>query len=516
MKKFTMRHILVALILVTQIFGVISCSKDFEELNENPNNAEPSYGPLFANVLVGTTGHRYEMARGNLLTTMVLGMHAYSTSPNWGTALALNDNTLQFAGEYWARTYVRLIGGIDATKKAIEASTVSDGEKARLHAVADIWRVMLMHRLTDMFGDVPYFEAGMALDGNFAPKYDKQKDIYTDMFKKLDAASNVLKGATALSYYGESDMVYKGDYQKWYKLANSLRLRLALRVSSVDATQAESEAKAALAGLLIESVSETCEVMHTYEGAETGTDPAQWSPDANGTNAYVAIGWHTAHASSALINKMKFYSNTTDGQIHPEHDPRLTAYFVPVDGSTPAQYLGGVLGTDQYSTVVASTSDLNGNDLFSLGHEGLMLGADEVAFLKAEAALKGWLAGDAKALYTKGVELSLEYHNVYASATTEFWSQLGAEYDNATDKLEPVVTQRWIALMSNGFEAWSLIRRTNYPTFKDGVDIGAGKETANRVVYPNSEYNTNRANLDEAAASMGGDKSDSKLWWDVK
>lgn len=515
MRNIRFKNIIVALVIAAQVLGLASCTKDFEDINKNPNNAEPGPGPLFGGVLVGTTGHRYEMARGNLLTTMVLGMQGYSTNSGWGTALNLDDNALNFAGEYWARTYERLIGGISATNNAIDNSEfIDDAEKDRMRAVVNIWRVMLMHRLTDMFGDIPYSEAGLALSGNFSPAYDSQQDIYNDMFVQLANAASTLSSATGTSAFGTSDMVYQGDYNKWYRLANSLRLRLALRISNVDPGKAQTEAAAALQGDLIDDNSQSCQVIHTYDGTAVDTDDAQWSPTANGTNAYIAIGWHTVHASSAMINLMKFRSNTADGQLYPEHDPRIPAYFRPVDGSNPATYVGAVLGEDHFANVVATTSDLNGDAYFSLGQDALMLGADEVAFLKAEAVLKGWASGNAKDLYTDGVTKSLEYIGVLNNATPEFWTALSNAYDAASDKLEPVVTQRWIALMSNGFEAWSLIRRTGYPNFVAGQDIAAGKAPANRTVYPNSEYNTNNANVTAAAGSIGGDKSTISVWWD--
>ena len=390
-------------------------------------------------------------------------------------------------------------------------------------SVALILRVATLHRVTDTFGPVPYSQFGQ---GGTAVAYDNQPAVYNAFFSDLDKAVAGLKafiaskpGATPFQKF---DKTYNGDYTKWLKYANSLRLRLAMRIVKIDPVLAKQQ-------------------------AEKAVDPANGGVlMSNAENALVADGinmvsvanneWGDVRSGAALVTHLVGYN-----------DPRLSKYF-DASSIVPGKYVGIRVGSD----ITAQGTYLKFSNLsttsFSRKTPAQLMVAAEVYFLKAEGALRGWnMGGAAKDLYEQGITASLSQWGVADRASTYINDAISKPADHVDpvkesnsakalstatikwddgvtneQKLEKIITQKWIATFPDGTEAWSTFRRTGYPKLFPVVMNNSGgtistEEQIRRMNYPQSEYTTNKDEVVKAVGMLGGpDTGGTRVWWDIK
>ena len=392
-------------------------------------------------------------------------------------------------------------------------------------AIAKIIKVASMDRVTDCYGPIPY--SGIGVDGVVKTPYDSQKDIYTAFFRELAEAryaltANLNNTADVISPI--ADKVYSGDKANWIRFANSLQLRLAMRISYADAALAKQKAE---------------EAVDPANGGviETNEQTATWTNYGSSTNAMrTAIMYNSqdSRPSAEIVCYLKGYN-----------DPRLTKYVNAANNSgqsdapelldaegNPIDYVGIRRGWQTFNT------------LWSVSYSGIELpantpalwqNASEVAFLRAEgAAVFGWnMGGTAEAFYNKGIELSFENYGVsdgYAAYVADETSVPARYYDpmqlnswngtldpvtikwdeslTAEEKQQKIITQKWLANWTLGNEAWADYRRTGYPKLipvafngSNVVDVNLGPR---RMVYPSREYTNNLQNVQEAVANLLG------------
>ena len=408
-------------------------------------------------------------------------------------------------------------------------------------AIANIVWVLAFHKVTDYWGPIPYFSAGIPSP---SIPYDAQDKIYDDFFKRLTAAVNILKSKPAGSTaYGSFDLIYGGKVDAWIKFANTLRLRLAMRISKVDPARAKTEGEAAYtAGVMTASPADDALIKRTTAG-----------DDGNGLS--IMSDWNEFRMSASMASVLKGYQ-----------DPRLPVYFLPTFDETngPNNYQGLRNGL----TVAQLGDPANDKDKNShvgqrwsssgiVNKAGVVLGtatslstpqnvmcAAEAYFLRAEGALLGWnMGGTAKDLYNQGITNSLAQWGVTDNTTVQ-------NYITSTNKpippgdflqspamtdipvlfgstqavqLEQIATQKWLALFPDGEEAWADYRRSHvlklYPVANsDNPDLPDPKtQWIRRVNYLTTEIqnNGNGAEVDKAIKLLGGpDKITTPLWWD--
>ncbi|MCD8072218.1 MAG: SusD/RagB family nutrient-binding outer membrane lipoprotein [Alistipes sp.] len=409
-------------------------------------------------------------------------------------------------------------------------------EEEVVYALAKLLRVTAMHRVLDMYGPIPYSkmdssssEGGEIDDdgdiqgGTLTAPYDSMEDVYLQMFEELDEARQLLMDNYTFDQqiYYNYDRVYYGDVQKWVKFINSLKLRMAMRLRFV---------RPALAREMAEDA-----VSHPGGLIATNDDNAQFYPSLNNPVYEQVHVWGDDRASADIIDFMNGYQ-----------DDRRSKYFtyaITEAGTSTGAYHGLRNGTDisdkenatRYSSIVVSSSD-----------PMVWMNAAEVSFLKAEGALAGWsMGGTARELYEDGIRLSFEQHgasgvDAYITSSntpnphTDFqgitaWNHAQtttvtvawADATSDEERLEKIITQKWIAIFPLGIEAWSEFRRTGYPKLFPVVDNHSGGTVSTdkmirRVPYPDTEYNENRENLYDAIRMLGGpDNGGTNLWWDV-
>ncbi|HTI90145.1 MAG TPA: SusD/RagB family nutrient-binding outer membrane lipoprotein [Puia sp.] len=513
------------------LMGAGGCTKNFEDYNTNPTYLSPeqsqsiiaqSYGPLEQAIYAD-----YQTAQ-NLNAD---GYAGYFTSPTNFSA-SLNDQTYTLIDGWSRSAFVDQYNQVMAPVAKIAAAGIP-AIHPDMWAVALLIQVDAMDRVTDRFGPIPYSKAGTSFT---SVAYDSQKDVYARFFSQIDTAVANLKAYIAAnpgntSNLATGDLVYKGDYVKWLKFANSLRLRLAMRIVKADAATAQAQGETALsdAGGLMTSPA----------------DDAKFAQSGGRNNDVwlVSASYGDNRMGAALMTYLTGYN-----------DPRLPVYALPVTGKRMTDSLGagayaGIrLGTFVSKDLYGNFSSPNTNTTFQQTASQYLMTAAEVWFLKAEAALRGWKnAGDVKTNYETGVTTSFQQWGVsagnYLSDATSTEANYKDPYDstnvyntkaistmtiqwdasaNNETMLERIITQKWIAVYPDGQEAWADFRRTGYPKlFPVAVNTSGGlidtKTQIRRLAYPQLEYQTNGAAVSSAVQTLlgGPDNGGTRLWWDV-
>ena len=390
-------------------------------------------------------------------------------------------------------------------------------------ALATVVKVLAMQRITDKYGPIPYSKFGTDIH----VAYDSQEQVYNQFFEELDNAITVLTDYTAANsaaYMAKYDYVYAGDVNKWLKLANTLRLRLAMRVSYVDEALARTNIQKALdCGRFLSSASDNAYIQNA--GKFTYTNPI----------------WEVCSSFGDMC-----MSATMEAYLVGLNDPRLAAYFLPA--TSDGAYHGMRNGMTSYFTSMPGKVSIPNVEAESAI---AWMNYAEPLFLKAEAKLRFGLGDEeVKDLYEAGIRASMATAGVTSgvdayiadatSVPSTTWinvaqsnrstniasmvSALTVAWDDAASndqKLERLMTQKWIALYPNGTEAWAEMRRTGYPgwvrinsySYADGV---ASNEMISRLRFPSTEYSDNGANVQDALTLLGGqDNAGTRLWWDV-
>jgi hypothetical protein len=393
------------------------------------------------------------------------------------------------------------------------------GGTGYVYAWANVIRVAAMLRVTDTYGPIPYSQMG---NGQFQVAYDNVEDVYKNMVADLDNSVDVLSAFWAT--YSKTDLpmaqydiVYKGDFGKWVKFANSLKLRLAIRMSNVAPDYAKTVAEEAVAA-----------------GVFTSNADNTMLPATDNPYRKASVDWGDLRLSADMDSYLNGYA-----------DPRRSVYATPQNNTT--NYRGVRMGVN---TTANSKADYAAYSMpkFTTTAPMLVMNAAEVAFLKAEGALRGWaMGGTPQALYEQGIRLSMEQHGIAAATISTYIannankpanytgpdsetsiaavSAITIKWDDAASfeqKLERIITQKWLANFTLGFEAWSEYRRTGYPKLFPTVNNMSGgtvdtQRGARRLKFPISEYNKNAANVQAAIQMIGGqDLPSVDLWWAKK
>lgn len=387
------------------------------------------------------------------------------------------------------------------------------------HAIAEIWKVELYHRMTDYWGPIIYSQFG---NGETSVGYDSQKDIYESFFKTLDTAVSILqKSQNETSTFSSNDLVFNGDVSKWIVFANSLRLRLAIRIAYIEPTLGEQQAEKAVADGVMTSNS---------DNANVATTMMTQNPHGQ------VIDWDEFRMSAAMESVLVGYN-----------DPRLGVYFSMAGNGGYLGVRNGLPKSDKTSTLTSFSKMGKMYFLPQLGGSNppiKVMSASEIYFLRAEGALRGWqMGGTAEDLYNKGIEMSLlERTNASLSVISDYinsnnkpvplndtWNtpamtDIPVKYESNASfetRLEQIITQKWIALYPDGWEAWTERRRTGYPKGYPIIQSLNPNIPTNsmmrRLTFTLSETQNNLKAVEAARGMLNGpDANNTKLWWDAK
>lgn len=514
--------------VVASVVTMTSCNKDFEEYNKDPYaltetdlNADyrivgEPFKNMIRNIYVHTPAWITQLQQ-NLLGDVYSG---YMMPP---TPFAGNINNMNYSFVDGWNTWAW-----NPSYNNVMSSTLYIKEKAgtkfpEFVSWMEIVKVAAMHRVSDMFGPIVYSKYGSVEKDGTIP-YDCQQDVYDAFFKDLESG---IAGLTKLNTekpglkpFASFDEVYAGDVKSWIKLGNSLRLRLAIRISKVDPARAKAEGEKSL--------------NHPLGVITINDENFTVKNDIDHPLNTINNAWNDIRMGAPMESILVGYN-----------DPRLPKLFAPSD-KIPGTYKGirqGIAISDKGQYVTFSK-------LQNLGDVQLMTAA-EVFFLRAEAALRGWsgAGGTAKSLYESGIKISFDQYG--ASGADAYLANNIAkpipyvDPNNATNnvnsgdknlssitvafndadpfetKLEKIITQKWISVFPDGQEAWSEYRRTGYPKLfpvvinNSGGTIDTDKQVK-RVKFINSEYAQNPKGVAIGVQCLKGpDNGGTALWWDI-
>lgn len=519
------RSIIQTFLFVMVIGGFAACTANYQDINKDP------YG-------VGSD----EMDRdGYNISSALVGMQSWviPTTVNtfqftdchlggtWGGYMApsftgFNDGhfaTLSAADDWTGALFNDIIPKLYSSQKMLKEVT----DDPIPLAIAEVIKIAAMHRVTDAYGPIPYSKIGER--GELKAPYDSQKDVYAKMFAELDAAIATLTPVRAENISANADKIFGGKIEKWVKFANSLKLRLAMRLVYADAATARQMAESAIShevGVMIDN-----------------SDNAALSSFGKDGNPLYVVMYNYNKGDLRIGADLTSYMN---GYA----DPRRPAYFnkstFTVDDRVTNDYHGLRSGIE-----IPSTAQKYSNANVTPNAPLQWMNSSEVAFLMAEAALRGWNVGgeSAENLYGKGVRLSFEqwgvggvdaYLNSLATprsytdplgafSNTDPVSQITIKWSGSDleTNLERIITQKWIANFGLYQEAWAEYRRTGYPKLMSIIkNVSNGtvdsKKGARRLNYPLNEYTTNAVNVNAAVSDFlgGPDNQGTKVWWDCK
>ncbi|WP_131537413.1 SusD/RagB family nutrient-binding outer membrane lipoprotein [Pedobacter nototheniae] len=470
---------IIALSLTILTLG--ACKKDLQDTNKNPNESEtatPDY--LLTNAIKSAADNYYSTA--NTMDASLLFVQHWSkiqyTDPDRYTF-----TNSSFEGG-WKSFYTQSLTDLNEIIKLGDQLN-----NPNYKAVAITLKSWIFSVLTDNYGNIPYTQA---LDiKNLTPKYDDQRTVYLGLIADLK---------TALATYNPSgsaiagDPVFKGNINSWRKFANSLRLRLALRIADREPTLAKqtiTEVLADPAGL-ISNEDETVKL--TYFA----------SPNQNPIGKVFETR-DDYRISRTIVQKLKGLN-----------DPRLGIYANPTKDATPEVYIGlpnGLTTGDASAYGFTKTSKIG--DFFTKSiAPAVILSYSESLFDRAEAAQRGFSTEDAVSLYNKAITASLQYYSVGATAIQTYLAQPAVQYD-ATNYRKSIGDQKWIALYGQGLEAFAEWRRLDYPQLQPAVAGVLDGKIPVRFIYPGGEQSLNKNNYTEAVSKQGPDILTTKLWFDV-
>lgn len=499
------------------MFG--SCTTGFESINDPKHSLSAeqlaidnynitAYITQIANVSFPEQENSYQMNYD--LIGNYLGRYLTYTVAGWNSANFANFN----APDGWARYPFRDVRPKveSAMTEIIRLASVSSDYKEDLnYNWALILRAHAFLYLTDLYGPMP-----LNIDTEKPGMYNSQETIYKALLADLDAAISYIQKTNPGNLNLNSDAIYGGDMNKWLRMANSLKLRMAIRMRFVEPELAKKVAEEAVASGVIES----------------NADNAKRTFAAGSGLWKTSVDWGDSRLCADLDVYMNGYS-----------DPRLAKYFKPVaDASQDRSYIGlpaaSNVGSKDIAVSLYSAVNRTREDA------GIWMTAAEMYFCRAEGALVGWnMGGTAEELYTKGVNTSFEQWGAsgasaylastatpaaYTDASGGYGigqpapSNITPQWSNAdTDevKLQRIITQKWIALFPQGHEAWCDIRRTGYPVVYNiqTSTNGYALKVPNRIPFDTEEKVNNPEGYASGVAALGGaDNYGTKMWWQKK
>lgn len=457
------------------------CGDSLTEVNENPN-APTDVGASFilpaAIQSAAEEALNYGMDLGvTSLWVQHIARLQYGTTDRYNLDVDFSDQSWE---DFWL------------TAQAESREVIRRGAAAGLpnqEAVGMILRSWIFQNMTDLWGDIPYSEAlsAEAEDGTTSPAYDPQEEIYAGLIADLKAANAMMGDGNS---FGSEDLLYGGDMEGWRRFSNSLRLRLAMRLSEVDPGVAASEAASAVAGGVFTSLSHQAQLEY-----------AESAPNQHPYHTGFVERPGDYRVSATLVDTLVALA-----------DPRLMYVAAPAESDGAYRGLPNGL-PDQHEFAFNSVSKVGAWHLRA-STPSVFLSTAEVLLNQAEAAQRGWIGGNPADYYYDGITVAMEAYGIPRDQIDTYLAHPSVVYDPAR-ALEQIGLQKWIALYDQGVEAFAEWRRTRIPDLQPSVANVNADRIPLRLPYPVSEQAVNNEHLQQAVSRQGGASINNPVWWDV-
>lgn len=496
------KHIGVFLVLMLMV--QTSCDDGFDEINTNPQVAidiNPNF--QFTWVQLRTSGGRYENWRAGLIYSSMMIQHMAATCGYWsGDKYTFNGG---YSSSLYDRAFTESVKDIQDLINTLEGGEVGD---QTMLGMARIWRVVIFSRLTDLYGDIPYSEAGKGvLEGIDRPKFDSQQDIYMDMLNELEAGvAQIGSGG-----FGGADLLYGGDTEAWKRFGNSLMLRLAMRLSEADPATAQAWASKAINGGLMSSNADDAFIEHSD------------GPDGVNRNG---IG-EVLDKANGFGDDCPRLSNTLVDWMLDAGDPRIDIIGeLPENGGS---HNGMPNGLDEITLPENPTGgavedfDRINPELVRVSSPMFFMSYAESELLAAEAATRGWGGGAAADHYANGVRGAMHIYAHYDAAfdisDADIDGYLANNPFDAGNAMSQIGWQYWAVTLLNEYEAFSNWRRTGVPELTPVNYVGnvTNGQIPLRLAYPGGAAGFDQFDDALSAQGMGNDPTgwmSVPVWWD--
>jgi hypothetical protein len=492
---YRIKRVIILPVSIAAIMIISGCNKNLVDMNTDPLRLS-----TLPDEYLFTTAVRMAVSNIDNFDTRFACQyaHVYVTNSENRAADAYKDfHTQDVYKDMFTWAYINPLRYI---VQVLRMTSQGDTKNPVRNAIAETVAVLEYQRVTDCYGDIPYFDGAKGMENILYPAYDRQEEIYHDMITQLGSAVDVLKAADPAMGYPGADPIYDNDLSKWAKFANSLRLRLAMRIRFADPVYAASAISECMNEPFIETNNENFGLK--YQNSE---------------NSELYNPWYDVrkHQNWKMSNKFIEWLKGTS-------DPRL---MILVDTTRTGEYKGFINGLNDQEQSKYQWEDFSnpGPALYAKDMTLNKMCASEVWLLRAEAAVYNLGPGDANELYQEGIRKNMAFWNVTDTDIDEFLTNIPEATLNGSEenKFRQVSTQMWIAFVPNFVEAWSNIRRTGYPVIAQRTDANVyslgvtNGILPTRFKYASSEYRTNRVNVEAAVNEQGADLIDTPLWWDV-
>jgi hypothetical protein len=486
-----MRNI-IKLAMLCGLIGLTACDK-FDVSNDNPdvalsldNNPELLLTNIERNAIRRAVGDAW--SEGNLMA-------------QYGARIVFTSFDLFDWGDQagtWETYYLAI------RDAQVLEEIAGNRENTSYEGVSIVLQSWMFHILTDMWGDIPYTEAARAKSETpvYAPAYDTQEAVYDGLLADLKTANDLLSGANLPAIKG--DILYNGDLEKWRKFANSLRLRVAMRLSEVQPDKARSV------------IAEIFNAPETYPVFTSNEDNATLeflnaNPNAHPIteeSVYRVGSYNEYRIAETLVGllesfddpRLEFFADPTANSVN-EGNPRIEGMQNGIVDGPAYEYKGGDAFLSKFNI-----------DYFyfqSNANEGRLMQYAEVEFILAEAAQRGWISSDAQTHYENGVNANFAYWGLDVPA--DYFSRTGVAYDG---ELETILNQKYLALFYTDYQGFIEYKRTGFPsTIQPGPDAFYNTYPS-RFEYPSKEGALNEANRQAAIGRQGPDEITTKVWWE--
>lgn len=464
------------------LFSVLllaSCATDesYENLNRDPNKPTNISAEALFN---SSTKSLFDQMESTNVNTNVFRLFAqYWTETTYIDEANYDLVTRNITGNHFSEMYRDVLYDLKDAKSKVASETKK--------GMIEVLEVYTWQQLVDTFGNIPYTNA---LNGsaNPTPSYDDAKTIYIDLLARINTALSQLNSSDG--GFTSADKIYGGNVLKWKKFANSLKLKLAMRVADVPSMAAlsKSEAEAAVSAGVFTTNSDNATLQ--YESATPNTNPIWLDLVQSGRSDFV------------VANTVVDYMNTLN-------DPRRSVFFD--DNLGTGVYTGGTYGASSPYPNFTHIGDI----LHEPNFRGVLLDLAEVEFLLAEAKERNYnISGTAESHYNAAITASMQDWGINSTNITNYLSNSAVAYSTAAGNWrQKIGLQFWIAMYNRGFEGWSVYRKYDAPTLN--IAAGSGLPVPKRYTYPVSEQTLNGVNYQAASTAIGGDLLTTKIFWDV-
>lgn len=510
--------------VAVSLIALGACTKNFNSLNTNPNspqNVPTSYLLSCAEKgLMDFSWDRWWNASNGMTLAQYYAENTYTTE----TQYLFRSNITE---QYWGNLYGSglndpgggnvVVAGMKSLQTIIDECNktplayASSGYVPNQKAVSTILEVWTFQNLTDIWGDIPFSQALKDVQ-NTQPKYDKQSDIYNGLFSMLDSVNAwISTSKTDLA----GDLIYNGNMTQWQKFANSLRLRLAIRIADVNSTLAGQQINIAMNAPNGIFASNADNAIFAYISSAPNYNPLYYDRFVNGRTDFCA--------SKTIVDVM---NNLGDG--------RIGYYFDSVAGAgTGGTYTGRPFGqspADAGLTPVPTVSQPSGSaspaatsipayPSLAATAPGVYLDYAETQFILAEAVERGYIGGSAQSYYDAGIDASYNWWTG-SPAPAAYHAQANVNYTTlkagGMTYKQIIGTQKWLALYMQGYEGWIEWRRLDFGILVNPVDgFLVGSSIPVRMLYPYNEAQLDPAGYNAAISDQGADLQSTKVWWDI-